>query len=317
MEDKILEGFKNLYLENFITSKLNNVANEFPMSSELIQQQGIAFKSFVDEIDNLYRLYSEIKNLHQGQPVLYIRFTLNHLKIIKDEEKNYKSFTIFKRFVYAFDYPSLSTELKRKFDEGLAILEQSINYFCSYTTKGLPEINSSYRQAVSNVFGIDDKTPEWKKINYIAKLIVRYLNLNGLKFFYDQDSIINGEKIEDKVFDYCGRAVVLVILAQQETFIDSEGEINWCYKEYTHYNATHKDKCHLIVYRIPSLARPAGASKAIKSWYDYISTTDGIRSTKLEYNWTPEMIKNKVDNDADIIVEAYTKVFNNFIEDIS
>jgi hypothetical protein len=307
MESKELKNFKDSYLAKFISNKKDNLSND---ENQNLNSDLIFYK---DRINELYAEYQLSTNRYEINSGSYIKFVLDHLKKFKDN-KDKDSFEAFKQMFLQFDFQKISNELQGQFNEGLKILEESINYFCSYTTKGLPEINSIYKKAVKNVFGINENKQfkEWRSTNYVAKLIVRYLNNKSLSYFFDEDKITNGENIKDKIYEYCGKAVTLVILAQPETFRDEVDVVNWCFEEYNHYTRTHEHLPLLIVYRIPDLGNPSGARLAIRDWYNNISTANGIKSTILDPQWPPSMIRTKVEADADLILDTYEKLFSDF-----
>lgn len=308
-----MNDLKEKYWDKFIQSKLKNIPNDFPMNLELVQTNR-KFVSYVNKILELYEQYVQLKIIYEDDPGGLLKTVVNKLKNIKDErEEDYiETYEIIKNFYYKLDYPNLSDDLKSKFDQGIKILEKTINYFCSYTTKGLPEINSSYEQVLVNVFGIDKTKQyrEWREKNYLAKLVVRYLNEHGFNsYFFDEDKIVNGEVIQDKVFEYCERTAVLVVIAQQETFRDKANEVNWCFKEYERYNNAHQAEKQFIVYKTPNLAKPVGARPSYQKYYEFITTPQGIKSTTIEIGFTNEIIKNFVDGDAQIILDANEKIF--------
>ncbi|SHH63630.1 hypothetical protein SAMN04488109_4753 [Chryseolinea serpens] len=298
---------KELYLQRFIEAIKSGQPINFPAFDTY--QNDRPLQEFMAKVQELYIEYEGILKLFASDKAGEVKFVLDTLKKFKENRRK-DAYDIVKTFFLELEYSNLSETLKGKFNEGTDIFENSIDYFCSYTTKGLPEINFSYENLLSVVFGLNKQTDflEFKKTNYIAKLIVRYLNEHGFNnYFFDQDKIVNGDEIKDKVLDYCGRALVLVILAQQETFRDKNEETNWCLREYEQYNATHKGLRKYIVYRIPNLVEPVGARDSIVEWFRYISTEHGIANDTIEFTWTHHKMREKV-NDA-------AKIIGNFKED--
>ncbi|MEI7662441.1 MAG: hypothetical protein WCK34_09595 [Bacteroidota bacterium] len=309
-----MESLADKYWKKFLAAIRTGSAVDFPMDSTLVQNDW-NFLLYVDKVNKLCIEYEEIKTLYAGDPPGMVRFLLGHLRKYWNNRER-ESYKIMKAFFMELDYPDLPDNLKTRFDEGIGIFEQRIDYFCSYTSKGLPEINHTYGQLLSTVFGINMQADffELKHTNYLAKLIVRYLNEHGFNnYFFDQDKIVNGDEIKEKVLDYCSRAIVLVILAQQETFRDRGDEENWCFKEYEHYNNTHSGQRQYLVYKIPSITKPLGAREAIRHWFDYISTSEGIRSETIEFDWTNYRLKALIDKDAEVIDRAREDYYQNFV----
>jgi hypothetical protein len=306
------------YFKELIVSIRSGNPIQFAMEVNIVQENR-DFLLFVDKVGKLQIEYAGIRKLYNQDHSGLVRYILAHLKKYKEEYPDADSYDIIKCFFKELDYAGLSNGLRAKYDEGIDILEKKIQYFCSYTTKGLPEINTTYKRSISPVFGVNSRTDveQWKQTNYLAKLIVRYFNTSSLNnYFLDVDRLVNGDEIEEKVLEYCGRAVVLVILVQNETFLDKGGETNWCFKEYQHYNETHQHNRHFIVYRIPDIPRPVGGREEILAWYDYLSRGTGILSTVLPYTWTADIIKRKIVKDAEIIKKACEKVFEDLIRSI-
>ncbi len=152
----------------------------------------------------------------------------------------------------------------------------------------------------------------------MAKLLVKYLNNHGFNnYFIHTDKIVNGEEIEHTVFDFCERASVLILLAQQEAFRDRSNETNWCYREYDHYLATHPVRKHFLVFKSEDLVRPADAGSSILDWYDYIATDNGILGNTIEVDCSLFKLKMIINEVAKLISSVKDNIFREMISSIN
>ena len=312
-----MELWQRQYIDQLIISiKTGNPIN-FPDAHPAVDDRTLNL--FKEEAKALQSTYEEFKRSSLNDPFYFVAYVLQHLKGIKDKGVSRKdAYEVFKRFYVELDYNAALPPIQKKFDDGVQFLEKKISYFCSYTTKGLPELNTNYEPTVVGVFGVNKHTEEekWKGINYVAKLLVRYLNeLGNHNYFFDRDKLVNGDEIKTQIYDYCQRAVVLVILAQQETFRDigvEQGEYNWCFAEYQQYANTHADQ-RLLVYKIPGIRRPLLRDEKILQWFDYLNAPNGVLNTTIARDAKSEEIKNIVFDHAEQINDWYNKLFSNIV----
>lgn len=281
-----MDPIKEIFLKRFIDWKKKLIAELAP-PPEILE-----FNAKVKEVDVKY---VKLRALGGGNPDDFAKLALNQLKEFKDgwDDEEYE---IFKAIYYALDYPGLLQPLQSKMDRGVQLLEKRIDYFCSYTRKGLPEINSNYESIIRKVFGIaqDTHPKEWRENNYVAVLVVKYLNDHGFNsYFFDNDKIVNGEFIQDTVYQYCEHTTVLLLLAQQETFRDSKKETNWCYEEYKHYTASHARQRYQV-FTVPGLVEPVKARQAIRDWYRRMTTAKGIKGKRLDFDLSPNGVRTYV-----------------------
>jgi hypothetical protein len=315
-----MELWQQQYIDQLILSiKSGNPVN-FPDVHPAVDNRRLSL--FKDAAKALQAEYESFKQASLNNASYFVGYILQHLKGIKDEGPSRKSaYDIFKRLYIDLDYGAAPAEIQKKFDDGVKFLEKKISYFCSYTTKGLPELNTNYEPTVVGVFGVNKNKEEdkWKGINYVAKLIVRYLNERGNhNYFFDRDKLVNGDEIKTNIFDYCDRAVVLVILAQQETFRDIGDEEddetrNWCFAEYEKYTESHTADQQILVYKIPGIKRPIVGNNKVKLWFDYLTSSNGILNSVITRDAKSEEIKNIVFDHAEQINASYNKLFSNIV----
>ncbi len=217
-------------------------------------------------------------------------------------------FYILKRLVETFELPGFSPESQRLFQEAIEFLESRIDFFCSYTTRGLPACNNAYKLAIYEQFGNTATIAEnWGAINYLAKMIVYFLNLHQFNGFFDRNDLVNGDLIREKIFYYCERATVFVQLAEQETFVGMDDPYNWCYNEYVKY----RDTCNhrYIFYKHEVLTPPLAGDDEIRDWYDFVDTPQGVASQRIPTHWNNLQIQSAVNEDAKVILNERSAQF--------
>ena len=312
-----MDTVKSTFLKKFIDSKKKNTLDPSPSAEEQQRPQGDVL-NFNASLQVLYLQYAKLKELSNGDIRDFIKLALCHLKGFK-KNRAYESYEIFKTLLYEMDYPALTQQLQLALDQGIELLEKRIDYFCSYTRKGLPDINSNYEPMIYRSFGVKQDTHprDWRENNYVAILLVKYLNDHGFNsYFLDIDKIVNGEIIEKRIFLCCEHTTVLLLLAQQETFRDRDDETNWCFEEYKHYTATHtKGRYHVI--RVPGLVEPVDCRDEIITWYNYMTTTSGIKYTQLDFDLSNPIVRGKVNEIAAEIGKAKEESFQDLLYSIS
>jgi hypothetical protein len=270
--------------------------------------------NFKAEVSLVYQEYTIFKQKNYGETE-FIQTLLTHLQKLKKDKQRKYAYEIFKELLMQVEFAGLSQAARDKVQKATTFLDIKLDYFCSYTRKGLPYINSSYKQLIYDAFTIKAEThpKEWKEVNYIAKLLVKYLNDHGFNnYFIDTDKIVNGEEIEQTVFNYCGQTIVLLLLAQQETFRDREDETNWCYKEYHHYITTH-DKRKFLVFKSEDLVRPEDAGDSILDWFNYMATEQGVFGNTIESDCSLPKFRKFVNDSAKEIRKAKEEAFREIV----
>ncbi|MFC5410842.1 hypothetical protein ACFPMF_16090 [Larkinella bovis] len=307
---------EELILNNFISAKKNKTAVPTEIAVGTAVDRDVLI--FQTSVKTCYEIYQTIKITYPDS-VVFSQAYLNHLKDEKKNAQEKNNYAIYKSFLIFLELELFDPDLKEKVKAALDHLDKKIDYFCSYTRKGLPEINSSYEQVIYKVLGKkqDTHAKEWSDVNFVAKLIVRYLNNHGFNnYFFDLDKIVNGEEIETKIFDYCGRTIVLILLAQQETFLDQSD--NWCFKEYGHYQTTHApQEQKFLVFTVPGLVTPVNVGSKILNWFNYMTTTEGVSNTKIDFDVSPHQFKAAINSIAPIIADVNDRLFRELIFSIN
>lgn len=141
-------------------------------------------------------------------------------------------------------FKSWDKEEQEFYKEVYSIIVEWYDFFFSHTTRNLPETNNEFRPLIKCKFGEDVyDTREINKKNFLAELIVRYLDVKGVKPFYDQNEIVCGDKIEEKIFEHCKTCYAFVQLIEEEVFHVPNGELNWCHKEFTEFDDWNEKWC--------------------------------------------------------------------------
>ncbi|OQP59671.1 hypothetical protein A3860_36490 [Niastella vici] len=297
-----------IFLKKFITSiKLDAPAPTVPDADGAL----LCFNARLKEVHLQYR---ELKAQSDDNEYDFVKLALNHLqefKLNRDDD----GYNIFKELYYASDHLSLPTPLQTKMNKGIQLLEKRIDYFCSYTKRGLPGINSSYKVMIKEAFGITPESHprEWRENNYLAVVIVKYLNDLGFNnYFFDSDSIVNGEKIMETVYDYCERTTVLLLIAQQETFRDMGNDKNWCFEEFKRYADTHP-KQRYQVFSVPNLVEPVRARPHIREWFRLMTTAEGVKGRRLDFDLSHNGVRDFVNEMAAEIDKAQDENFRELV----
>lgn len=260
-----------------------------------------------EEIINLQKIVSE----YLSNPELFIKFLIIDLN---KKRKKKEPYNFLKNTILEVYYNKFSQQHQSLFDKAIQLIEHRIDYFCSYTTRGVPNINYSYAKAIRNQYGVDSRNEDWKSTNFLAKMIVRFYNDHGFNYFFDRDKIVNGDLIADQVYKYCNQTIVLIQILEQESFRDNANETNWCFNEFLEYKSAINIR--YIFYKKEGLTRPQDVNEDIKQWYDFACTPQGVKSTTINFNWNEARIRNQVNIDAELVLQERTRLFEELFETI-
>jgi|GEM_PF-5169027 len=309
------ETSKQLYL----TEAINCIKANKSLNSILFDQLNTdsSFTNYKVLFEEIKSLFMKIRESYQDNPSMKIKLFLIQLKDFKKSVNNKKDkFNILKKLILELEFSSFSDAYKECFTKGLDLLETGVDYFCSYTTRGLPSFNNNYQDAIKNQYaGNNIILDDWNKIHYVAKMIVDFYNFHGFNSFFDNRNIEAGDLIKDKVYTYCKKTAVFVQIIEQRSFYTEEEEFNWCFSEYK----TYKDNVNLkyIFYKKAGLVRPENAGDDILNWYEFAATSEGVASTTISPNMSNLQIQDIVNKDAQIVRQQSDQVFNKFCEEIS
>jgi hypothetical protein len=130
-------------------------------------------------------------------------------------------------------------------------------------------------------------TKEIKEKNFLAELIVHYLDLKGVTPFYDQKEIVCGDKIGNKILKHCKSCYVFVQLIEEEVFHVPIGKPNWCHEEFTEFDDWSEKWCkrwcesdksdlnrsYYILTHEPLTVFPPVIHPTYQKWYNNIRRT--------------------------------------------
>jgi len=133
-------------------------------------------------------------------------------------------------------FASWDQEQKNLYNRVLPMITEWKDFFFSYTSRNLPETNHSFQDILLHSFKESEFLRDKEEVNYVAKLIVRYLNVRNLESFYDQNNIVCGDSIEEKILDYCKSCYTFIQLIEEEVFHLPTGKKNWCHLEFKEFD---------------------------------------------------------------------------------
>ena len=127
--------------------------------------------------------------------------------------------------------------------------------------------NNVFEKLIKGIYLNLPPKPERKKVNFVARIITKYLKYNNLEGFFDPDEIKCGDDIEHSILSNCQGCFVFVQLVEIKSFsIPQLGKDNWCLKEYNCF----KDK---------NLVNKMMNHKLDKRFY-FVITTENVKSLK-------------------------------------
>jgi len=301
----------------YLTEAIEAIKENRPIKNKLFNalSENSDFANYKGVFEDVRKLFVNINDDYGGRPASKLRFYLSELYEFK-KNKDRDQFDILKKLIIDLEFHSFTEQHQGVFTNGLDILETRIDFFCSYTTRGLPALNNAYRKAIRNQYGGGGiRINEWGETNYIAKMIVRFFNLQGFNGFFDQENLISGDSIKEEVYGYCRRAVVFVQIMEGASFDTTNNQVNWCLKEFLTYR--EYVNIRYIFYREEGLDIPLNVSKDTRDWYKFAASTDGVASKIIGSNMTNAQIRNIVNKDAYIISQESEQVFTKFWEAIA
>jgi len=176
------------------------------------------------------------------------------------------------------------------FDVRAKVIIDWIDYFVSYTNRDAGATNNQFRKLITAVFGSFPPPPERTAVNYVARVIAKFLEGNNLRGFTDYKNIKCGDDIADQVRDHCQKAFSFTQVIEPESFkVPSAPAINWCYEEYKEFvkqpaelNAVQITPMRKIYTVISTKAinqlKPANLA-AFSTWFDNIA---GLKHVSLD-----------------------------------
>jgi hypothetical protein len=175
-----------------------------------------------------------------------------------------------------------SQEQRAAFDLRAKVITRWIDFFVSYTNRDAGGTNNQFKKLITSVFGFFPPQKERIKINYVARILAKFLEANNLRGFTDYKNIKCGDDIQAQVFEYCRKAFGFAQMVEPESFKTPTLPLrNWCYEEYQEFMkqrielSTFQITVENKVYTVIStkefgLLQPANLG-AFNTWYSTIA----------------------------------------------
>jgi hypothetical protein len=212
-----------------------------------------------------------------------------------------------------------SPEAVDKYNQGACMIDEWVDFFLSYTNRDQPEVNNSFDESLKKSFKRKDWDDSFEDLNMLARLIVKYLRLGGLNIFFDQQSMICGDNIEDKVEKYCTNTFAFAQLIQRQILTDDARKKNWCYHEYKTFKKANtgneKGIYFFKTYDVPDSYRDVPGIP--NDWEDWVKDALGrvniIIPQKLENN----ELKQKCSDIAKEILTVRDRIIINYLASVA
>jgi hypothetical protein len=133
--------------------------------------------------------------------------------------------------------PGWTAAQQQRYAHGLEILLQWMDYFLSYTRRQAPQTNHAFRGLIKEFYTTLPDARARASENFVAKILVWFMKVQGMKGFLDEDDIRIGEVIGDKVVDLCQRSFGFLQLIEDVSFADLAPNENWCFEEYQAFSS--------------------------------------------------------------------------------
>lgn len=192
-------------------------------------------------------------------------------------------------------FNSWSGEQQKYFNDACRVLFEWSDFFFSYTNRNLPETNNDFREIIAHTFKESDFQRDKDDVNYLAKLIVRYLTRRNLKAFFDQDNIRCGDNFGERIFSHCRHCFVFIQLIEEAVFCKpQDGGKNWCHLEFREFEEWVEKfpgdfKRHFfILTHEPDIVFPDPPVKSYRKWQNkveslnYVAIVHGLNNLELK-----------------------------------
>jgi hypothetical protein len=203
--------------------------------------------------------------------------------------------------------------LTLKYTDGVEMIDEWVDFFLSYTNRDQPDINNSYAPELEKSFKRVEWDESYDQMNFLAKLIIKYLkSFNSLNAFFDQQSMVNGDNLQDQVFKYCKKTFAFAQLVEPIALAYQPGQTNWCYDEYKHFMDNNSNVVRKKFF-IKTHTMPQNIHPTYKEWYKDIADhlhyviSQPLKKTALQI---------KCGEIAKTIVETREQVITNYIASI-
>jgi hypothetical protein len=133
--------------------------------------------------------------------------------------------------------PGWTAAQQQRYTHGLEILLQWMDYFLSYTRRQASQTNEAFRGLLKEFYTLLPPARARASENFVAKILVWFMKVQGMKGFLDDDDLRIGEVIGDKVVDYCQRSFGFLQLIEDVSFADLAPHENWSFEEYQAFSS--------------------------------------------------------------------------------
>ena len=210
------------------------VANAFHKQSlDEIEQSVSDFPDLWASLGQKKRVIESCLDLHDGDPVnqaagclslMRGEFELNKI----DDATDYGDLV-----AEMPEYASWPEPIRKKFDAARTVMCEWRAYFLSYTNRNADETNQLFQRLITVAWGRWPRQSERDGVNYVARIVAKYLRENNLIGFFDPKDIRCGDDIEEQILHYSQNCASLVQLVERCSFSRPEHEKeNWCHREY-------------------------------------------------------------------------------------
>lgn len=240
------------------------------------------------ELDSRIKGFSGMEQVQRCLALLRKKFNkglTNHFEILMKWIKHPDQECLFN---------SWTDPLKNYFDEAYRVIFEWKDFFFSYTRRNLPETNNNFKDILIHTFDEKEFQENKSQVNFLAKLLVKYLKHEHLEPFFDLDNMKCGDDIGEKIYVYCKSSFVFIQLIEVGIFGKPEKDKeNWCHLEFEKFNEwieetpkgykrhffilTHKPESVLPILRIEKYDRWLDKIKALR----YVAIIHGLNNFEI------------------------------------
>lgn len=230
------------------------------------------------------RYVEEIWDKYEGNDEDQIRECLCLVRDAKEKE-GAEVLEVLQGLIKESLYRNWTDDQRAIYDSKYKIIVDWKDYFISYTNRDAADTNDDFKRLIKSVYSAMPRIGMRVEENFVAKIIVKYLEGNDLRGFFDHNNIKCGDDIEDEIREFCQKSCVFVQLIEPIIFSRPRGKRNWCFEEYNEFNSMskileqvygkHFDLCHqfIITEDKVSVLRPANLHQDYSSWYNHVGRT--------------------------------------------
>ena len=277
----------------------------------------------LDGYDEEYNLASttkaRIEHIKEAFPGLTGRQALQCLNMLKNlrEESAFKTkkYEVARDMILKTLYLNWAKADRDIFDARLALFDSWTDFFISYTNRDAHATNDYHRKLITQELGWPRRA-DLEKFNYVARVLVKYLEQNNVHGFFDFKSLQCGDDIEARVLERCEKTIAFIQLVESKSLEEpAPPKLNWCLKEYEAFATTVPavktpglmgNRVFFTFAGDEALPQPAKIGPSYTSWYGEMSRLLG--AIIAQYDKPFGGLKSKVREIATQIVEARKQI---------